>query len=101
MDHIRDPDPDIRLVVVGLLGPFMTQWPGAEDVVMTALRDPVATVRHLALQIMWEASSPAISEAIQLALRDEAAALRTRAEELLHEVPVRGSDEPGAAIRVP
>ena len=40
MDQIRDPDPNIRSAVVGLLGPFVTQWPGAEDVIMTALRDP-------------------------------------------------------------
>ena len=87
MDHIADPDTNIRLLVVGLLGPFIMPWPGAEEVVMGALRDPVSAVRHLALQTLWEASSPARANALQLALHDEDAVLRARAEELLPEVP--------------
>jgi hypothetical protein len=95
MDHIRDPDPNIRSVVVGLLGPFVTQWPGAEDVMMTALHDAAARVRRLALQTLWESSSPKLSEALQLGLLDEEPGVRARAEELLRNTSVKESDEPG------
>jgi HEAT repeats/HEAT repeat associated with sister chromatid cohesion len=94
MDQIRDPDPNIRSAVVGLLGPFVTQWAGAEGVVMMALRDPSASVRRLALQTLWEASSPMLSDALQIALLDTDPSIRARSEELLHRAPVEGSGEP-------
>ncbi|HEV8306843.1 MAG TPA: hypothetical protein VGW35_04190 [Methylomirabilota bacterium] len=85
MQHITDPDADVRSVVVGLLGAFLTEWPGAEDVVMGALRDPAASVRHLAIHTLWESSTPRAAEAIQLALQDEDPKIRAFAQELLRQ----------------
>lgn len=99
MGHIGDPDPNIRLVVVSLLGPFVTQWPGAEDVVMGALRDSVSSVRRLALQIIGEASSPALADALQLALQDEDAGIRAHAEELLRDTSSGGSSASPPSLR--
>jgi hypothetical protein len=97
MDGIRDPGPNIRLTVLGLLGPFVRQWSEAEEVVMTGLRDSMTSVRHLAFQIMWEASSPAMADALQLALLDEDPGIRARAEELLGDSLVQDSREVGVS----
>jgi hypothetical protein len=87
MEHIADPDPTIRTVVVGLLGPFVTQWPGAEAVVLTAaLHDPTPEVRQLALLTLSEASSTQGLEALHRARQDADPEVRTRAEELLQDV---------------
>lgn len=93
IEHLSDPDPKIRSVALGLLGPFVTEWPGAEEVVMTALRDPAAWVRHLALHTLEEASSPRLADALPLALLDEDPGVRALAEELLHRAPVEESSE--------
>jgi hypothetical protein len=92
MDAIRDPDPNIRAVVLGLLGPFVTAWPGAEEVVMTALRDPVVRVRQLAVRRISEASTPRLSAALYLALGDEHPGVRALTTALLRGAPV---EDPG------
>jgi hypothetical protein len=87
MERIADPDPHVRTVVVGLLGPFLTQWPGAEEVVLTAaLQDPAPGVRQLALLILSEASSSQTLEALHRARQDADLEVRARAEELLHDI---------------
>lgn len=86
MDGVLDPDPNIRSVAVGLLGPFVTEWPGAEEAVMIALRDPAASIRLLALQTMWEASSPRVSAALDIALGDKDPGVRALARELLESI---------------
>jgi hypothetical protein len=80
-----DPDLNIRSVALGLLGPFVGQWVGAEDAVMVALSDPVALVRQLALRTMWEASRPRASDALHSALQDRDAGVRALAHELLRD----------------
>ena len=78
---------------LGLLGPIITRWPGAEDVVMmTSLQDPVAEVRQLALLTMWEASSPGLAGALHWALLDRDPGVRARAKGLFRRVPV---EDPG------
>jgi hypothetical protein len=86
MEHIRDPDPQIRSVVLGLLGPFVTQWPGAEEVLVTALHDAAPGVRQLALLTLWEASSSRLSDALHHALEDADSGVRAQAKELLRDV---------------
>jgi hypothetical protein len=83
MGGMTDADPDIRSVVVGLLGPFVRQWPGAEDVAMVALGDAAPTVRRLALLALWEASSPRLTEALNLLLSDHDLEIRAHAQELM------------------
>lgn len=93
MDHIGDPDPSIRSKVLGLLGPFVIEWTGAQGALMTALRDPIPSVRELALHALWEASIPGVSEALHLALQDEDPEVRALAAELLHGAAVEDSSE--------
>jgi hypothetical protein len=89
IENISDPDPNIRSLALGLLGPIITRWPGAEDIVMmTSLQDPVAEVRQLALLTMWEASSPGLTGALRRALLDRDPGVRTRAESLFRRAPV-------------
>jgi hypothetical protein len=76
MDGMKDSDPHIRSVVIGLLGPFVTQWLGAEEVVMEALTDPAPSVRRLARLVLWEASSSRIADALNLALQGNDAGMR-------------------------
>jgi len=86
MEHIADPDLNVRAVVVGLLGPFVTQWPGAEEVVLTAaLQDPAPGVRQLALLMLSEASSSRGLDTLYHALHDVDSEVRVRAEELLRD----------------
>lgn len=85
IDGVLDPDPNIRSVALGLLGPFVNQWPGAEDAVMMALRDPVAWMRQLALRTMWEVSRLRASDSLHLALRDGDAGVRALAHELVRD----------------
>ncbi|HEV8714583.1 MAG TPA: hypothetical protein VGX03_17360 [Candidatus Binatia bacterium] len=92
MNGIRDADPHIRSVVVGLLGPFVTQWLGAEEVIMGALNDPVPSVRQLALLMLWEASSSRIADALNIALHDNDAGIRVQAGEF-----IRQADSPSIA----
>jgi hypothetical protein len=92
--HLGDPDLHIRTVALGLLGPFIMEWPGAEDVVVTALGDPAPLMRQLALLTLSEASSPRAVDALQRALQDEDSGVRDRAAELLDEAL---SVDPGAA----
>jgi len=92
--HLGDPDLHIRTAALGLLGPFVTQWPGAEDVVMTALGDPAPVVRQLALLTLSEASSPRALDALHRALHDEDMAVRDRAAELLGEA---ASEDPSGS----
>jgi hypothetical protein len=88
--HLGDPDLHIRTVALGLLGPFITQWPGAEDVVVTALEDPAPLMRQLALLTLSEASSTRALDALQRALQDEDMGVRDRAAELLGEAAAEG-----------
>lgn len=93
MAHIADPDPTICALVIGLLGPFVMQWPGAEELVLTvALQDPAPGVRQLALLMLSEASSSQGLEALHRALQDADLEVRTRAEELLNDVT---NEDPG------
>jgi hypothetical protein len=95
MNHIQDSDPGIRSVVLGLLGPFVRQWSGAEDIVTTALQDAVPGVRQLALLTLWEASSSKLSDALHRALQDTDSGVRAQAEELLRDAPSTGSSDSG------
>lgn len=85
MEDVSDPDPHIRAVALGLLGPFVTQWSGAEEMVMMALQDPAPEIRQLALLTLSEASSSRAHEALHEAVQDSDPRVRTRAEELLRD----------------
>jgi hypothetical protein len=93
MGNIWDPDPNTRSLALGLLGPLITSWPGAQDAVMAALRDPAPEVRQLALLTLWEASSPRSANAMHRALLDSDPGVRAQAEELLRRAPVNLSGE--------
>lgn len=82
LERARDPEPRVRNVVVGLLGPHLRRWPGAEEVVWSALRDIIAPVRGTALLALWEAASPRAGDALRLALGDADLAVRALAEAL-------------------
>lgn len=93
MDGIRDPDPNIRAVALGLVSRFVTAWPGAEEVVLTALRDPVARVRQLAVRWISQAPTPRLSAALYLALGDEHPGVRALTAALLRGAPAEGPGE--------
>ncbi len=82
LDHLRDASPNVRCVVIGLLGRFLGQWPGVGDAIFTALGDSVPSVRHVAVFMLWEASSPRASDALTLAYDDVDSTVRDLAEEL-------------------
>ena len=86
MDQMSDPDPAIRWLALGLLTPYMAQWPGAEDVVLRAVLDPAQSIRRSALQALVETSSSRGAEAIRLARLDQDAEVRALAEELHRSV---------------
>jgi HEAT repeat protein len=92
IEHISDPDPHTRIVALGLLGPFVTQWPGAEEAVMAALQDPAPQVRQLALLTLSETAGFDASEPLHKALHDADPGVRTRAEELLRNMTSENSD---------
>ena len=81
MDHVTDADPYVRTVAIVTLGRFLAEWPGAEDHLVTALQDPVARVRALALHTLVQASSPRAPEAVTRALDDADAVVRSFAAE--------------------
>ena len=82
IDSVHEADPSVRTLAIGLLGPFLTQWSGAEDAVMTALSDVDPSVRQLALITIEEQSSARMAEALDIAARDSTSEIRMQAEEL-------------------
>ena len=92
MEHLSDLDPHIRTVALGLLGPFVTQWSGAEEAVIAALEDPAPQVRQLALLTLSETAGFNAREALHKALHDADPGVRTRAEELLRDMISENSD---------
>jgi len=88
LEHISDPDPEVRSFALTLLAPYVAQWSGAEDVVLTAVLDRVPSIRQLALQVLVESSSSRGAEAMRLARMDPDAEVRAWADELLRKAGV-------------
>ena len=86
MAGMRDPDPYVRSLIVGTLGPVLTQWPGAEELLMGALSDTEPEVRRRALSVLWDKATPRLNEVLNIALHDTDPAIRGQANELLQEV---------------
>ena len=86
MAGMRDPDPYVRSLVVGTLGPVLTQWPGAEELLMGALSDTEPEVRRRALSVLWDKAKPRSNEVLNIALYDTDPEIRRQANELLQEV---------------
>jgi hypothetical protein len=85
---VSDPDPYVRSISLGILGPLVTKWPEAETALMTALGDPEPSVRRHALMILGEKSGPRTGEALTIALQDNDPAIRAQAREFLQiELP--------------
>ncbi len=93
MEHLADLDPYIRTVALGLLGPFVTQWSGAEEAVRAALQDPAPQVRQLALLTLAETAGLNAREALHEALHDADPGVRTRAAELLRDTTSENPDD--------
>jgi hypothetical protein len=86
MAGMRDPDPYVRSLLVGTLGPVLTQWPGAEELLMGALSDTEPEVRRRALSVLWDKAKPRSNEVLNIALYDTDPEIRRQAKELLQEV---------------
>lgn len=82
LDAMRDSEPRLRNVAVGLLGSHLADWPGAEEAVWSAVHDVIAPIRGIALTTLWEGSSPLAHAALQLALQDVDPGVRALAEAL-------------------
>jgi hypothetical protein len=87
-ESVNDSDASVRLFAIGLLGPFLVQWPQAQDVVMEALQDHEPSIRRLALVALWESSSARIGEALNLALRDHEPEIRDQARKFADEMSI-------------
>ena len=86
MAGMRDPNPYVRSLIVGTLGPVLTQWPWAEELLMGALSDTEPEVRRRALSVLWDKATPRLNEVLNIALHDTDPAIRGQATELLQEV---------------
>jgi hypothetical protein len=93
LDHVSDPELEVRSVVIGVLGAFVDEWPGVEEAMMQAVVDPAVTVRHLALQTLSALATPRAGEAVRLALDDADPMMRAFARTLL-----RGPAEHGSPV---
>lgn len=92
VDKTTDPDPRVRSVALGTIGRNLVRWLGAEGSALRALYDPEPSVRLLALQLLWEAHAPRLSEALAIGASDGDAAIRSRAEELRRRGPGLATD---------
>jgi HEAT repeat protein len=93
MESVHDPDPYVRSIAIGTLGPVMTEWPGAEETLLAALGDPEPSVRRHALVILGEKAGPRATEALTLALQDSDPEIRAQAREFLQLDPPSGEAE--------
>ena len=83
IESVGDLDPNVRATSISLLGPFVTEWPGAEDAVVRALSDTDTSVRRLALMLLGGRPSDKLTAALNVALHDSDSEIRAQAQEFL------------------
>ncbi len=84
-DISNDPDFHLRLLALGLLGNFVSDWPEVEDILMRAMHDPEPSVRQLALQTLVENEGPHTKDALNIAIHDKDPLICNQAKEFLKD----------------